>query len=105
MPSIIAALGISQLKKVDKLIEIRRNNSKYMTKALSGIKDIIIPGFPKEVFHVYQEYPIRITAGGKRTILLWDIWLFTQIKHLFGPKDYVKSPFIELLYTNSLCCS
>lgn len=65
MPDIIAALGISQIKKVDMLIEMRRNNSKYMTKALSGIKGIAIPEFPKEVFHVYQEYAIRIKAGGK----------------------------------------
>ena len=63
MPDIVAALGISQLKKVDMLIEMRRNNSKYMTRALSGTKDIVIPEFPKEVFHVYQEYPVRIKAG------------------------------------------
>ncbi|MFQ5888372.1 MAG: DegT/DnrJ/EryC1/StrS family aminotransferase [Candidatus Hydrothermarchaeales archaeon] len=65
MPDIIAALGISQLKKVDRLIEMRRNNSKYMTKAVSGIKDITIPEFPEEVFHVYQEYAIRVKAGEK----------------------------------------
>lgn len=65
MPSIVAALGIAQLKKVDMLIEMRRQNSKYMTQALSGIKDIVIPQFPDEVFHVYQEYAIRIKAGVK----------------------------------------
>ncbi len=64
MPTIIAALGISQINKVDMLIEMRRNNSKYMTKALSGIKEIVIPEFPKEVFHVYQEYPIKTKSGG-----------------------------------------
>ena len=65
MPDMIAALGISQIKKVDSLIEMRRNNSKYMTKALSGIKDIAIPEFTKEVFHVYQEYAIRVKSGEK----------------------------------------
>ena len=65
MPDIIAALGISQLKKVDMLIEMRRNNSEYMTKALSGIKDIVLPQFPEEVFHVYQEYPIKIKSAEK----------------------------------------
>ena len=58
-----AALGISQLKKVSKLIEMRRSNAAYMTQALSGIKDIVIPEFPKEVFHVYQEFAIRIKTG------------------------------------------
>lgn len=65
MPSIIAALGISQLKKVDRLIEMRRTNSQYLTEALPGIKDIVIPEFPEEVFHVYQEYAIKVKAGLK----------------------------------------
>jgi perosamine synthetase len=65
MPDIVASLGISQLKKVDKLIKIRRDNSKYLTEALSGIEEIVIPEFPKEVFHVYQEYPIKVKGGEK----------------------------------------
>ena len=70
MPDIVAALGISQLNKVDKLIKMRRNNSKYMTKVLSGIKDITSPEFPDEVFHVYQEYAIRVPSGEKTRDLL-----------------------------------
>ena len=65
MPDIVAALGISQLRKVDLLIEMRRKHSEYMTKALSGIKDIALPEFPEEVFHVYQEYAIRVKAGSQ----------------------------------------
>ncbi|MDO8435951.1 MAG: DegT/DnrJ/EryC1/StrS family aminotransferase [bacterium] len=63
MPDIIAALGISQLKKVDKLIELRREHAKYLTENLSGIDEIIIPKVPENIFHVYQEYPIKIKAG------------------------------------------
>ncbi len=70
MPDIVAALGISQLRKVDLLIEMRRKNSEYMTQALSGIEDIVLPEFPEEVFHVYQEYPIRVRAGAKMRDLL-----------------------------------
>jgi len=65
MPDIIAALGVSQLKKVDKLINIRRNHAEYMTKILSGIKEIIIPSFPSNIFHVFQEYYIRVKSGQK----------------------------------------
>lgn len=65
MPTITAALGISQLKKVDRLTEMRRTKSRYLTEALSGIKEIVIPEFPEEVFHVYQEYAIRVKAGLK----------------------------------------
>jgi len=65
MPDITAALGISQLRKVDRLIEMRRKNSAYLTRALSGIGDIVIPELPGDVFHVYQEYAIRVKSGEK----------------------------------------
>jgi perosamine synthetase len=63
MPDIIAGLGISQLEKVDKLISLRRSHAEYMTKILSDIEEIIIPKIPSSVFHVFQEYYIRIKKG------------------------------------------
>jgi perosamine synthetase len=65
MADIVAALGIAQLRKTDKLIEMRRENSHYLTEALAGIEDIFIPEFPEEVFNVYQEYPVKVKAGKK----------------------------------------
>ncbi len=65
MSDMTAALGIAQLRKVDRLIAMRRNNSEYMTKALSGIKEIVIPNVPEELFHVYQEYAIKVKDGLK----------------------------------------
>lgn len=65
MPDIVAALGVSQIKKVDKLIKIRRDNSRYMTSILSKLDDVVIPKFPSNIYHVYQEYPIRIKSGKK----------------------------------------
>ena len=59
MSDAVAALGISQIKKVDKLINIRREKAQYLTKLLSEIKQITIPEFPLEIFHVYQEYHVR----------------------------------------------
>jgi len=65
MPDMVAALGISQLKKVNTLINIRRKHAEYMTSILSGIKEIIIPTFPSNIFHVFQEYYIRVQSGQK----------------------------------------
>lgn len=67
MPDCIAALGISQIKKVKKLIKMRRDKAKYLTKILSqlNLEDIIIPKFPANIHYVYQEYPIRIKSGEK----------------------------------------
>ena len=61
MSNIIAALGVAQLKKVDKIIEMRRKNAEYLTARLKQeIKEIITPASPKDYFHVYQMYTIRI---------------------------------------------
>lgn len=59
MPDCLAALGISQLKKVIKLIKTRRGKAEYYNKILSAIKQIIISNFPSNLYHVYQEYHIR----------------------------------------------
>lgn len=63
MADIIAALGISQLSKVEKLIGLRRKNAKYMAGLLSDLSDIIIPRFPPSIRHVYQEFYIKIKDG------------------------------------------
>ena len=60
MPTMNAALGLSQLKKIDKVIKMRRDKAEYMTKKLSRIKEITLPTAPPDYFHVYQMYTIRI---------------------------------------------
>ena len=53
MSDMVAALGVSQIKKVNKLIKKRRANAKYMTSVLSSL---FIPDLPGST---YQEYPVR----------------------------------------------
>ncbi len=74
MSDMTAAIGISQIKKVDKLIKARRSNAKYMTDKLLrlGLDDVIIPKFPANIFHVYQEYPVKIKSGKKTRDALKD---------------------------------
>ena len=60
MPTMCAALGLSQIKKIDEVIKMRRERADYMTKNLSGIKEIRLPIPPSDYFHVYQMYTIRI---------------------------------------------
>lgn len=65
MADIVAALGVAQIKKVDILIKKRQDNARYMTGILSGIKGLIIPRFPANIYNVCQEYPVQIVAGKK----------------------------------------
>jgi len=61
MSNITAALGIAQLKKIDKIIEMRRRNAKYLTATLRReIKEIITLNSLKNYYHVYQMYTIRV---------------------------------------------
>lgn len=65
MSNITAALGITQLKKIEKIIKLRRQKIAYLTKKLKDLKEIQLPIPPKNYFHLYQMYTIRIKDGLK----------------------------------------
>jgi len=66
MSTMTAALGISQLKKINKIIKLRRKNADYLTSKLSLIEGVITPKELKNRFNVYQMYTI-IVKDGKET--------------------------------------
>jgi len=65
MSNIIAALGVSQLEKLSRVIEMRRRNAAYMSKSLSNMSKIEPPNPPEGFFHVYQMYTVRVRDGKK----------------------------------------
>lgn len=81
MSNITASLGISQMKKLNKIIEMRRKNANYLTTKLNqGTKDIITPNSPDEYYHVYQMYTIKV--GKNRDVLaryLSDRGIMTKV--------------------------
>lgn len=61
MSNITAALGISQLSKVDNIIEIRRTDAAYYIRRLkTEIPGCVIPDLPSDYYHVYQLFSIRV---------------------------------------------
>ncbi len=60
LPSINAALVLSQFKKFNKIIQLRREKAAYYTKKLSKIKNIRTPTESKDEYHVYQLYTIEL---------------------------------------------
>ena len=71
MSDITAALAIAQLKKIDKVIEMRIRNSEALSARLSRIGEIEVRVPPAGFFHVYQMYTIRVKDGQeKRDTLL-----------------------------------
>lgn len=61
--SITAALGLAQMKKLDRIIKMRRKNAEYITSKLSKINEVKVPQPPEGYFHVYQMYTIRVKGG------------------------------------------
>jgi len=66
MSDITAALGIAQLNKLDKIIEMRRDRADYITKKLDKVPGIIPPVPPENIHHVYQMYTIRVQEGKEK---------------------------------------
>jgi perosamine synthetase len=65
MPSITAALVLSQFNKINKIIKMRREKARYYDKHLSKLKNIKPPSSLKNHYHVYQMYTIQLSD--KRT--------------------------------------
>ncbi len=64
MSTILAALGLSQINKVDKTTKLRRESAQYLNKNLKSIDDIVVPTPPDERYHaIYQMYTIRVLDG------------------------------------------
>jgi perosamine synthetase len=61
MTNIAAAIGLAQLKKLDKLNEGRINNARYYDKKLNADKPYIAP----KVKHVFHQYTIRVKERDK----------------------------------------
>lgn len=60
MTDIQAALGICQMKKLDKFIEIRRKYAQIYTRGLGSLNGVITPCEKPKVKHPYHIYPILL---------------------------------------------
>jgi len=60
MTEMQAAIGIIQLKKINRILKLKRRNAEYMTKLLSDINGIIPPLEETYCKHAYMLYTIRV---------------------------------------------
>ena len=70
MSSMTAALGISQLRKLETLISKRRKNSIYLSSKLKKHSKITLPLDYKNHKNVFQLYTIRIAGKNLRNNLM-----------------------------------
>ena len=65
MTSIQAAIGLAQLRKLDKLNEIRRNNAILLSQILSSTKEVGVPSEEVWAKHVYHVYAVKLLGADR----------------------------------------
>ncbi|MCD6109004.1 MAG: DegT/DnrJ/EryC1/StrS family aminotransferase [Thermoplasmata archaeon] len=90
MPTMTASLGISQMKKINKVAEMRRKNAAYYTSLLKNIDGVKPPVPPDNFYHVYQMYTIKVEKNlrDKLKEYLLNRGVFTKI--YFDPVHLTK---------------
>lgn len=64
MTNIAAAIGIEQLKKLEKFTKARIKNAEYLTKKLRTMNpELITPYVPEGYRHVFHQYTIRVQSS------------------------------------------
>lgn len=69
MSSITAALAISQLHKLNKLIKLRRKNAHFLSSKLNKFSLLEVPQEPVGNYHVFQLYSIMLKTSKLRNQL------------------------------------
>ncbi len=67
LTDLAAALGVEQMKKIDRIINTRVRNACLYTEGLSSIEGIITPKIMENNTHVFHQYTIRVTEQYGKT--------------------------------------
>ena len=95
MSSITAGLGLSQIQKLDKIINLRKKNASYINSRLKKHSEIKIPIPLDGVDHIYQMYTIRLLNENMRN----DLHKFLISKKIFS-KVYFEPIHEKTFYKN-----
>jgi perosamine synthetase len=60
MSSITATLGVAQLLKLDKIIQMRQDNAKYISSRISKHKQLKLPFTSSEYENIFQMYTLKL---------------------------------------------
>ncbi|MBI5226923.1 DegT/DnrJ/EryC1/StrS family aminotransferase [Candidatus Micrarchaeota archaeon] len=61
--SVSAALGLSQLKRLDAFMQKRQENARMLSDLLAGVSGIQLPYADPHATHVYNQYTLQVDAG------------------------------------------
>ncbi len=98
MTEITAALGLEQLKMIDKINAKRILNAKALSSSLRSVKGLILPKVDLNYKHVFHQYTIRVTKNFKLSRDELSEYLKANgiITSVFYPKPLHFFPHISL---------
>jgi len=99
MPTMLAALGLSQFRKIEKVIQMRREKAHKLTASLSNVKEITVPKELPGHFQVYQMYTIQLPDKKTRDGLQNHL-----ARRGVMSKIYFNPVHLKTLYTKSYGC-
>ena len=73
MEDILAAVGIAQLKKLNWLIDGKRERADQLTERLQGIEGLRLPVEPDDCRHSYQSYVTVLDEGVDRDAVIGQL--------------------------------
>ncbi|MFH0956481.1 MAG: DegT/DnrJ/EryC1/StrS family aminotransferase [Candidatus Aenigmatarchaeota archaeon] len=95
MTDIEAAMGIEQLKKLDRMNEKRTRNARVLTRGLSGLDWLQVPYVDKRVKPVWHQYTVKVASGMR------DDFLEHLNKNGVGARVYYPKPsYMQPAYEN-----
>jgi dTDP-4-amino-4,6-dideoxygalactose transaminase len=100
MTDVHAAIGLSQLKKLEKFNAQRQANAHFLSENLKGV---VVPCIPEGQTHVFHQYTIRV-SGGKRDALRTHLQERQVGSEVYYPVPIHKQSFYiqDLGYADSL---
>ena len=100
MTDIAAAIGIVQLKKLEKFNEKRIENARFLTEHINKIKGIKAPYVAGNVKHVFHQYTVRAKKRDQLAAFLKERDIGTGVHY---PTPIHKQPYYkELGYRDSM---
>jgi dTDP-4-amino-4,6-dideoxygalactose transaminase len=67
MTDLQAAVGVPQLARLDRIIDQRQDNARFLTEGLAGLPGIALPASAPGRDHVFHLYTIRVTSASPAT--------------------------------------
>ena len=88
--SLTAAIGLTQLQKLNKLIKMRQENAHFISSRISKNSEILLPSVPHGYEHIYQMFTVRLPNENIRNALH---------EHLLKNKIFSKIYFTPIHHT------